>query len=373
MGEAYEAAAAYLSKVTNMAPEVGIICGSGLSGLSKVIENPLTVLYSDIPGFPLATVAGHHGELVFGTIQGVSVVCMRGRFHFYEGNDMRTVALPVRVMRLIGVKLLVVTNAAGGLNPDYEVGDIAIIQDHFGGVSFFVAKFMLHSRCVLTFLFLLLFYRRSIQPILAGNSPLVGANDDSLGPRFPATSDTYDEVLQDKVLACAKDLKLGKFMRPNATYCFVSGPSYESRAECRFLRSIGGDSVGMSTIPEILAAKHVGMKIVCLSMITNKVVVEKHKDSVHASHEEVLASVKDAGDRMMNLVKAFLHEKVISKYLSELPNPPPYVAPKNGTKRVDVKALPKSDFIGSVHVPTLLAAGLISAAVIFIREAIVRK
>ena len=135
MNQPYEIAAGYLLRSVAMNPEVGIICGSGLSGLSKVIENPITVAYDDIPGFPRATVAGHVGELVFGTMNGVSVVCLRGRFHFYEGNDMHTVALPVRVMRLIGVKMLVVTNAAGGLNPDYEVGDIAIIQDHFGGVG----------------------------------------------------------------------------------------------------------------------------------------------------------------------------------------------------------------------------------------------
>jgi purine-nucleoside phosphorylase len=135
MNEPYEIAAEYLIRSVGKNPEVGIICGSGLSGLSKVIEDPVTVPYDVIPGFPLATVAGHVGELVFGTMNGVSVVCLRGRFHFYEGNDMPTVALPVRVMKLIGVKMLVVTNAAGGLNPNYEVGDIAIIQDHFGGVG----------------------------------------------------------------------------------------------------------------------------------------------------------------------------------------------------------------------------------------------
>jgi purine-nucleoside phosphorylase len=135
MAHKYETAAKYLlGRIGGNLPEVGIICGSGLSGLSKCIENPLTINYEDVPGFPQATVAGHFGELVFGTINGVSVVCMRGRFHFYEGNDMATVALPVRVFKLIGVKMLVVTNAAGGLNPDYEVGDIAVIQDHFGAV-----------------------------------------------------------------------------------------------------------------------------------------------------------------------------------------------------------------------------------------------
>ena len=250
MAHPYDLAAAYLMKVVPNRPQVGVICGSGLAGLSNAIDNPITVLYEDIPGFPQATVAGHTGELVFGTINGIEVVCMRGRFHFYEGNSMATVALPVRVFRLLGVQLLMVTNASGGLNPKYNVGDMSIIQDHFG------------------------------LPILAGNNPLIGLNDDSLGPRFPAVSDTYDPILQAKILECAKDLKIDNCIHKDATYCFVTGPSYESRAECKFLRSIGGDMVGMSTIPEIIAAKHVGMKIVGLSLITNAVVVENSKDVV---------------------------------------------------------------------------------------------
>ena len=205
---------------------------------------------------------------------------------------------------------------------------------------------------------------------MAGNSPLVGANNDSLGPRFPATSDTYDEVLQEKVLQCAKNIELSTYMRPDATYCFVSGPSYESRAECRFLRSIGGDSVGMSTVPEIIAAKHLGMKVVCLSMITNKVVSEKRANSIHASHEEVLQSVQAAGDRMMQLVQAFVSDKVIRHYLNELPKPQPYKLQKNLAlgKKVDAQAIPKSDFIGGVHLPTLLAAGVMSIGIILMRE-----
>ena len=250
MAHPYDLAAAYLKKLVPNRPQVGVICGSGLAGLSNAIENPITVLYEDIPGFPRATVAGHTGELVFGTINGIEVVCMRGRFHYYEGNEMSTVALPVRVFRQLGVKLLIVTNASGGLNPNYNVGDISIIHDHFG------------------------------LPILAGNNPLIGHNDDNVGPRFPAVSDTYDPTLQKKILECAKDLKIDKFIHKDATYCFVSGPSYESRAECKFLRSIGGDMVGMSTIPEIIAAKHCGMKVVGLSLITNAVVMENSEDAV---------------------------------------------------------------------------------------------
>jgi len=284
----YELSAAYLLKATTFRPEIGVICGSGLSGLSACIEESVTVNYADIPGFPQATVPGHFGELVFGTIGGIQVVCMRGRFHYYEGNSMSTVVLPVRVMRLMGVKLLIVTNAAGGLNPDYKVGDIAIIQDHFGG------------------------------PVIAGNHPLRGLNNDSMGPRFPSVSDAYDEKLQDIALRVSEKLNLTPIMRPNATYCFVAGPSYESRAECRFLRQIGGDSVGMSTVPEIIAAKHAGMKILCLSLITNKVVVDK-SDAVAASHEEVLEAVKTSGKHVESIVKAFITKENLAAYLEVLP------------------------------------------------------
>jgi purine-nucleoside phosphorylase len=138
----YEQVASFLSSKTKYRPEIGIICGSGLSGLSKSLSETETFKYEDIPGFPEATVAGHHGELVFGVIGGIETVCMRGRFHFYEGNSMDKVVLPVRVMRLMGVKLLIVTNAAGGLNPEFEVGDIMVIQDHFGGVSLIFLSFL---------------------------------------------------------------------------------------------------------------------------------------------------------------------------------------------------------------------------------------
>ena len=292
----YEIAAASLLKRLaangQALPVVGVICGSGLSGLAKCIDasKALTVHYQDIPGFPRATVAGHKGELVFGPIGGIDVVCMLGRFHFYEGNDMNTVSLPVRVMRLLGVKMLIVTNAAGGLNPAFSVGDIAIIQDHFG------------------------------MPLLAGNTPLRGLNNDTLGPRFPAVSDAYDEKLQDMLLACSDKLQLRSYLRPNALYCFVAGPSYESRAECRFLRSIGGDTVGMSTIPEVVAAKHAGMKVLCLSLVTNQVVVEKGEGVVHASHAEVLQAVETSGKRIQSLLTAYITKENLGQYLDALPS-----------------------------------------------------
>jgi len=264
-------------------------CGSGLSGLSKSLQKSETFAYDSIPGFPEATVAGHHGELVFGTIGSIECVCMRGRFHYYEGNDMEQVVLPVRVMRLMGVKLLIVTNAAGGLNPNWNVGDIMVIQDHFG------------------------------LPALSGNHPLRGQNDDQLGPRFPAMSDAYDEELQNMVITAADKLGLDKSTRPNGTYCFVSGPCYETKTECKFLRSVGGDSVGMSTIPEVIAAKHCGMKILGLSLITNIVVTQNTKETVHASHAEVLEAVAKSGLNVEAIVKTIVTKDIMGKYLAGLP------------------------------------------------------
>lgn len=331
----YEEAAAYLLTVLKQKkrgnPVIGVICGSGLSGLAKCIDpsSSVTVNYENIPGFPQATVAGHMGEMVFGTIGGMEVACLRGRFHFYEGNSMSTVGLPVRVMRLLGVKLLVVTNAAGGLNPSYNVGDIAIIQDHFG------------------------------LPLIAGNHPLRGSNDDALGPRFPAVSDAYDEVLQTLIMKCAAKLDLTKFLRPDATYCFVSGPAYESRAECRFLRnSIGGDTVGMSTIPEIITAKHAGMKILCLSLVTNKVVFEKQKDTVHASHKEVLDAVETSGKRVEALVTALITKENLGDYLEQQPSFK--WQPKRSLSTTIRRAANKLH--QTVQQSTLLQIGLLAAA-----------
>ena len=156
-------------------------------------------------------------------------------------------------------------------------------------------------------------------PLLAGNHPLRGANNDSLGPRFPAVSDAYDEDLQARVISCAERLGLAQHMRPNATYCFVAGPAYESKAECRFLRSIGGDTVGMSTIPEVIVAKHAGMKILCLSLVTNKVVFAKQVDTVHASHQEVLTAVETSGKRVEALVTALISKEGLGSFLDAQP------------------------------------------------------
>jgi purine-nucleoside phosphorylase len=273
-------------------PTIGIICGSGLSGLSKALDvnSTVTIPYGDVPGFPDVTVAGHAGEMVVGMLHGISIICFRGRFHSYEGHDMNTVALPVRTMRCLGVQLVIVTNAAGGLKDSYKVGDVAVIRDHIA------------------------------LPLLCGKNPLVGMNDEELGPRFPPTSNLYDAKLQDIVMGAAKEVKLEQFMHKDGTYAFVSGPNYESKSECNMLKMLGADAVGMSTVPEILAAHHAGMAVLCLSLITNKVVLYDDPSGKveHANHEEVLAAVAGRGAQLVELVKEVVN-KVGKEYLCDKP------------------------------------------------------
>lgn len=279
----YRRAASYvlsrLSANSIAPPKVGIICGSGLSGLSKALDDDtpsIVIGYESVPGFPTTTVAGHAGELVVGTLHGIPTICFRGRFHSYEGHDMNTVVLPVQVMRCLGAKLVLVTNAAGGLKDEFKVGDVAVIRDHIA------------------------------LPLLAGKNPLVGMNDDELGPRFPPTSNLYDAELQRIVVDVAKSLEFDRYLHLDGTYAFVSGPQYESKSECAMLRLLGADAVGMSTVPEILAAHHSGMAVLCLSLITNKVVYfdepDDEKEVVHANHAEVLEAVKGRGEQMVKLV-----------------------------------------------------------------------
>ncbi|KAL3789744.1 hypothetical protein HJC23_006737 [Cyclotella cryptica] len=257
-------------------PTIGIICGSGLSSLSKALDanSTVTIPYQDVPGFPNVTVAGHAGEMVVGQLHGKSTICFRGRFHSYEGHDMNTVVLPVRTMRCLGVQLVIVTNAAGGLKDSYRVGDVAVIRDHIA------------------------------LPLLCGKNPLVGMNDEELGPRFPPTSNLYDRKLQEIVMEAARNVKMEQYMHGDGTYAFVSGPNYESKSECNMLKMLGADAVGMSTVPEILAAHHAGMAVLCLSLITNKVVFfdDPNGKVEHANHEEVLAAVAGRGAQLVQLV-----------------------------------------------------------------------
>ncbi|ORX79027.1 inosine guanosine and [Basidiobolus meristosporus CBS 931.73] len=269
-------------------PKVGVICGSGLGGLAGSLENTVEFKYEEIPGFPVSTVAGHAGKLVFGLISGKPTVCMVGRFHFYEGHLLKLTVLPVRVMSLMGVETLFVTNAAGSLNHEKcKVGDIMIIEDHIN------------------------------IPGMAGNNPLIGANLSSFGPRFPPVNDAYPRELRSLAIRAARELDIRQYIR-EGVYCFVSGPSYESPAEARMMRALGGDVIGMSTVPEVVVARHCGMKVLGFSLVTNFVVTRRERtadeespefslppeDNVETpNHEEVLAVGNMRSNDMQNLVK----------------------------------------------------------------------
>jgi purine-nucleoside phosphorylase len=214
-------------------PRVGIILGTGLGGLAEDIRNAVSIDYAVIPHFPASTATGHVGRLVCGELSGVSVVAMQGRFHAYEGYSAAQITLPVRVMQALGIQLLIVSNASGGLNPNFRTGDILLIEDHIN---------------------------------LMAVHPLMGVNDQRLGPRFPDTSQPYDRALIDRVMEIARR---EKFAAHVGVYAGLSGPNYETRAEYRFLRRIGADAVGMSTIPEVIVAAHAGLRVLGLSAITN--------------------------------------------------------------------------------------------------------
>ncbi|KAI8997519.1 nucleoside phosphorylase domain-containing protein [Pilobolus umbonatus] len=240
---------------------LGIICGSGLGGLVNTIDSSTRVelMYKDIPGFVVSTVQGHEGKLVFGHLgkKRTSTVFMVGRFHFYEGFSLQQCTLPVRVMKLLGVKYLVVTNAAGGLQPDLNVGDLIIINDHLS------------------------------LPSMTGNTPLMGANIESFGPRFPAVSDAYTYALRKLAFRAAFEVGIKEDEIREGVYSMVSGPSFETRIEARFLASLGVDSVGMSTVPEVIVARHADIKVLGISLITNKVINAKGKNAKIAVMNEM--------------------------------------------------------------------------------------
>ncbi|XP_061825846.1 purine nucleoside phosphorylase 6 [Nerophis lumbriciformis] len=269
--EDYKETADWLLAHANKQPKVAIICGSGLGGLADLLEDKIAFPYQNIPRFPTSTVAGHAGQLVFGKLQGQECVCMQGRFHFYEGYNLQTVTYPVRVFSLMGVKSLIVTNAAGGLNGNYNVGDIMVIKDHIN------------------------------LPGFCGQNPLIGHNDDSFGVRFPCMSDAYDRDLRTLALQTAKEQNCGSFLQ-EGVYCVVAGPTYETIAECKVLQKFGADAVGMSTVPEVVVARHCGLRVLGLSLITNKVVTEYDSNN-KANHEEVLAVTKLRAQDLQRIVR----------------------------------------------------------------------
>ena len=257
------------------APQLMIICGSGLGGLADTIDDPVVIPYREIEGFPGTLVVGHKGELVFGKLSGMDVMCMNGRFHSYEGHDMQTCTLPVRVGAHLGIKTLVVTNAAGGLNRGFKVGDLMVMSDHI-----FI-------------------------PGMAGRNPLLGENDagpDGTWPRFPPMSDAYDPELAELAWACGAAEGMHDYMHPSGTYAMVSGPNYETPAECRFLHGAGADAVGMSTAPECIVARHCGMRVLGFSLITN-VAVLNPGEGPPANHAEVIEATHLRAAQLQGLVR----------------------------------------------------------------------
>ncbi len=260
--EAYE----YLSQAYHKKPQYGIILGTGLGALIKDIEVEKQVSYTDIPHFPVSTVETHAGSLIFGKLGGKDVVVMQGRFHYYEGYNMQQVTFPVRVMKLLGIEKLFVSNAAGGINPTFEKSDLMVIEDHI-----------------------------NLQP----ENPLTGPNLDKFGPRFPDMSEPYNRSLIQLAfdIAAQEDLGLKK-----GVYVSVSGPNLETKAEYRFLRTIGADAVGMSTVPEVIVARHAGLPVFALSVITDLCYGELEEVSI----ESVIAAAAKAEPNMTRLIRKMI-------------------------------------------------------------------
>lgn len=252
---------------TDMVPEVALILGTGLGGLAQEIDCGAEISYTDIPGFPLSTVETHAGRLLFGELGGKKVVAMQGRFHLYEGYSMQQITFPVRIMRALGAASLIVSNAGGGMNPLWSAGDLVLISDHIN---------------------------------LLGDNPLIGINDDSLGPRFPDMSAAYDPELREIARAVALDQKL---TLREGVYVALPGPNLETAAEYRFLRTIGADVVGMSTVPEVIVAVHGGMKTLGLSIITDECLPDALEP---ADIEKIIVTAQKAEPDLTRLVTGVL-------------------------------------------------------------------
>jgi purine-nucleoside phosphorylase len=266
----YDAIAGEIRKRTRQQPRIGLILGSGLGKLAESIAGPDVIPYSALPPWPLSTAPGHDGRLVIGTLERQAVIVMRGRVHYYEGYTMGEVTLPVRVMQRLGVETLIVTNAAGGVNPAFLPGDLMLITDHLNLLG------------------------------MAGANPLCGPNIDELGPRFPDMSQAYDRGLQDVARNAATDL--GITLR-EGVYCGLSGPSFETPADLRFLLAVGVDAVGMSTVPEVTVARHGGTRVLGISGISNKANLD---GSTVTTHEEVLEAGKTLVPKLEQLLRAVL-------------------------------------------------------------------
>jgi len=264
---ALDRAAAAIRGRLAVAPDRAIVLGSGLSGFADRLADPVVIPYAEIPGFPAPTVHGHRGQLLAGTLQGAPVLALAGRFHFYEGHPLSTVVMPVRVLARLGVKTLMLTNAAGGVNASFAPGDLMLIADHLN---------------------------------LTGQNPLIGDNPDELGPRFPDMTYAYDPGLKATARRAAKERGI---TLKEGVYAWMTGPSYETPAEIRYLRTIGADAAGMSTVPEAIAAVHAGMKVLGVSLITNLAAGVLDRP---LSHQEVIETAKAAAARFEALAEGIL-------------------------------------------------------------------
>ncbi|RED64170.1 purine-nucleoside phosphorylase [Cohnella lupini] len=254
----------YIQSRISVQPQVGLILGSGLGELADDIQDAVRIPYESIPHFPVSTVEGHAGQLVTGRLHNKTVIAMQGRFHYYEGYSMQEVTFPVRVMKALGVDHLIVTNACGGMNPDFKPGDLMLIQDHLN---------------------------------MTGANPLIGQNEPALGPRFPDMSRAYTPDLLELVRETAKSLGIGI---QQGVYAGITGPTYMTPAELTMLRKMGGDAVGMSTVPEVIVASHMAMKVIGISCVTDMAIGE-HLEPL--SHEQVIEVANRTKPMFITLVK----------------------------------------------------------------------
>jgi purine-nucleoside phosphorylase len=267
--EQYETAADYIRQHSDQRPSVGLILGSGLNPLAEAVQGADVIPYGEIPHFPRPTVEGHVGQLVLGQLENTPVIIMQGRVHFYEGYPMQQVVFPVRMMQVMGIKTLIVTNAAGGLNPTFQPGELMLITDHLNLIG------------------------------MAGSNPLFGPNDPTLGPRFPDMSQAYDPGLRQSVA------QENKIPLHQGVYAGLAGPSFETPAEIRFLRLIGADAVGMSTVTEVTVARHGGIRVLGVSGISNVALTEPVSGH-ETSHEEVLEAGQQIVPRLTALLRGVL-------------------------------------------------------------------
>jgi len=260
----YKEAAQFIQQQTSIQPQIGIVLGTGLGPIADLIDVDNITEYKDIPHFPVSTVSGHQGCLIHGHINNVPVVVMKGRFHYYEGYDMNKVAFPIRVMKFLGIQSLIVSNASGGLNPEFAIGDLMIINDHIN---------------------------------LFPTNPLIGANIDELGPRFPDMSEAYKKSFIETAerIAAQNDIKIHQ-----GVYAGLTGPTFETPAEYKYIRIIGADAVGMSTVPEVIAARHAGIDVFGISVITDLGVEGKIQE---VSHQEVIKNAKKNEKNLILLVE----------------------------------------------------------------------